>query len=118
MMSQGLFFVILVITIISRNFIAADCQDKGSCEPCPPDQLTNPECSLTGRRMPIICRGRREDFRSCTLKDDQLQVLFFQLIVGVVGFLAYWGVSVRKARNLSLFDKRKGPSNTRNFLAI
>jgi hypothetical protein len=109
--------VAVLMGVICKRALG-DCVDNGTCEPCPPDQMGSPECTLTGRRMPLICKHKRVDYRSCTLKDDQLQVLVFQLIVGLTGALAYWGVQVKKARNMSLFDKRRKGASNGNFLAI
>jgi len=67
--------------------------------------------------MEMLCRGDRIDYRSCDVHDDQLQVILFQIFVGIMGSCAYWGVHTRKVRNMSLFDKRtKGTRG--NFLAI
>lgn len=109
--------LIVLLALVCREAVA-ECVDNGTCEPCPQDQMGNAECTLTGRRMPLICKYKRVDYRSCTLKDDQLQVLVFQLVVGLVGALAYWGVQVKKARNMSLFDKRRKGTGSGNFLAI
>ena len=119
-MRSSLIIVSLVVLLSSPAVVFGDCVDNGTCEPCPPDQVTSPECSLTGRRMPLMCKYKRADYRSCSLKDDQLQVLIFQFVVGLIGALAYWGVQVKKARNMSLFDKRrqKGDIGTSNFLAL
>ena len=113
------FTISYLVLVLLCCKVLGDCVDNGACEPCPQDVVSNPECSLTGRRMPLICKYKRTDYRSCTQKDDQLQVLVFQLIVAAVGALAYWGVQVKKARNMSLFDKRrKGNVNGGGLLAL
>jgi len=50
-----------------------------------------------------------DDWRACllTAEDDQLRVIMFQAIMGILGGLAYWGVQVRKQAHMSLFDTRK-----------
>lgn len=88
------------------------CEVSGTCILCRKDEMENEYCKETGRRIRIKCKEGKEefdDFKSClrTADDDQIQVIVFQVIMGLIGGLAYWGVQARKKNTLSLFDHRK-----------
>ena len=85
---------------------------------CSVDEPTADYCSETGRKMSITC-GKKVSWRSCeaTSHDEQVHVLVFQAAMAVVGGIAYWGVQVKKAKNLSLFDTRKKAGRSSWYLA-
>ena len=57
----------------------------------------------------VLGDGQKEQAQEQT-RDETLEVVIFQALMAVVGGLSYWGVQVRKANNLSLFDRRKRES--------
>ena len=88
------------------------CEVTGTCILCRKDELDSDYCRETGRRIRIRCKDSKEefdDFKSCskTADDDQIQVILFQVVMGLIGGLAYWGVQKRKKNTMSLFDHRK-----------
>ena len=70
-------------------------------------------CKHTGRKVKVRCNREDADsietYQACVLSsdDEQFRVIVFQLIMGIVGGLAYWGVQIRKKENMSLFDRRR-----------
>ena len=100
--------------------VYSECVDSGLCLSCSAEMIAEKrkECIATGRRMEMKCKDDRLDYRSCDVRDDQLQGILFQIIVGIIGGCANWGVHTRKLRNMSLFDKRRKSSSSANFLAI
>jgi hypothetical protein len=100
---------ITIVTAVSTNMI---CEVTGTCVPCRNDEMGNEYCRETGKRIRIRCKdgpNEFDDYKSCskTAEDDQLEVIIFQIVVGVIGGLAYWGVQTRKKYSMSLFDTRK-----------
>ena len=87
----------------------------GICQVCAPEELSEDYCIETQRKMSVLC-GKKETWRGCeaTPADEQVQVLIFLALMAVCGALAYWGVKVKKSRNLSLFDTRK-KAGTKSF---
>ena len=62
--------------------------------------------------MRTVCSDRRggrevDDYRSCatTAEDDQLRVVVFQVLMALLGSLAYFVVQGRK--HLTMYDTRK-----------
>lgn len=80
---------------------------------CRADELNVAEyCKKTGRKARIKCKdGNNEfdDYKSCdkAADDGQLEVIIFQVFMGVIGGLAYWGVQARKRNTMTLFDSRR-----------
>jgi hypothetical protein len=102
----------LVMVGAERDSKSLMCEVSGTCILCRKDEMENEYCKETGRRIRIKCKEGKEefdDFKSClrTADDDQIQVIVFQVIMGLIGGLAYWGVQARKKNTLSLFDHRK-----------
>lgn len=69
-------------------------------------------CKETGRKIKISCHEMEntfEDYKSCllTAEDEQVRVILFQIIMGLLGGLAYWGIQNRKQKTMSRFDHRK-----------
>ena len=85
---------------------------------CLESEMNADFCSETGRKMSVMC-GKKESWRSCdsTPADEQKRVIFFQAAMAAIGGLAYWGVQVKKARNMSLFDTRKKAGKQSWYLA-
>ena len=69
-------------------------------------------CKETGRKISIECKFGREsteiiaDFKSCTVsaEDDQLRVIIFQVVIGVIGAGAFYVVQKRK--HMTMYDSR------------
>lgn len=108
-------FWCFLIILISSVFVESKltCMEAGSCVKCLTEELESEYCKATNRKMKISCTEEDEtvveDYKSChlTAEDDQLRLVIFQIIMALVGGLAYWGVQVRKANSASLFDNRK-----------
>jgi hypothetical protein len=88
------------------------CEETGTCVTCRPEELDQEYCKESGRRIRIRCKDGPNDFddyKACskTSEDDQIEVIMFQVAIGIVGGLAYWGVQARKKYTMSLFDVRK-----------
>ena len=91
----------------------------GKCETCLRDEAERDYCEETGRKVKLSCHDLDEEaeevieefetFRACllTAKDEYFRVVIFQLTMGVIGGLAYWGVQMRKKKNLTLFERRR-----------
>ena len=110
----------LVLALVMIYGVYTECVDSGLCLSCSAEMIAEKrkECVATGRRMEMKCKDDRLDYRSCDVRDDQLQVILFQIFMGIIGSCANWGVHTRKLRNMSLFDKRRKSSSSTNFLAI
>lgn len=109
-------YYLLVILICLQYFILINarltCIDSGECVKCVAIEMNEEYCKETGKKLKITCQNNRakiEDYRSCTstAEDNQLSVLFFQVIMAIVGGLAYWGVQARKQQNMTKFEHRK-----------
>ncbi len=89
---------------------------NGVCQRCAPDELTEDYCSEYLRKMSVIC-GKKETWRGCenTPEDEQIQVLIFQATMALLGGLAYWGVRIKKSKNLTLFESRKKNGNGKSW---
>ena len=111
--------LVLIFVVVALVRVNAECVDSGICLSCSPEMVANKrkECMATGRRMEMKCKDEVH-YRSCDVRDDQLQVILFQLFVGAIGAASYWGVYSRKRMTMSLFDKRRKGYSTGNFLAI
>ncbi len=88
------------------------CEVTGTCIACRDDEMGNEYCRETGKRIRIRCKdgpNEFDDYKFCskTAEDDQLEVIIFQILVGIIGGLAYWGVQTRKKYSMTLFDTRK-----------
>lgn len=88
------------------------CTEIERCLMCKPEEILSDYCKETGRRVKISCKDQDsviEDYKSCQLsaEDEQLRLIIFQVVMTIVGGLAYWGVQTRKANSLSLFDSRR-----------
>lgn len=89
------------------------CSTVGDCTLCKPEEMSNDYCELTNRKIKISCLDSQGistiDYKACefTPQDEQLRVIVFQVVVGVIGGFAYWGVQVRKRTSMTRFDSRK-----------
>ena len=102
--------IVVVFVLITMIFVtnAVVCVENGACEVCKGDEVNESYCTETGNRIELTC-GSEKIYQSCDLSssDEQTNLFLFQIVMGVVGGLAYWGVQVRKLKNMSLFDMRK-----------
>lgn len=107
------FFVLLVcLTMLSSVVCETLCFEKGSCTPCKKEDFAADYCRPTRRMIRIICNDgehQYEEFRACplTAEDEQIRVIIFQVVMCLVGGLAYWAAQKRKVNTMSLFDSRK-----------
>eukprot|EP01031_Cornospumella_fuschlensis_P027813 gene27813-33588_t len=88
------------------------CEIVGDCVSCNKEEIDKPYCKDTGRRMRIHCKDAQsefDDYKSCmrTSEDEQMRVVVFQVVMGILGGIAYWGVQLRKKNSMTLFDHRK-----------
>ncbi len=93
----------------SNNLV---CEVTGTCIACRAEEMDNEYCKDTGKRIRIRCKdgpSEFDDYKPCskTAEDGQMEVIVFQIVVGIIGGLAYWGVQSRKKYSMSLFDHRK-----------
>jgi hypothetical protein len=88
----------------------------GVCQRCAPEEITEEYCSEYSRKMSLTC-GKKETWRGCesTPEDEQIQVMIFQATMALLGGLAYWGVRIKKSKNLTLFESRKINRNGKNW---
>lgn len=108
---------ILFGTFLSASWGRMQCVEMGKCENCHRDETDRDYCEETGRKVKISCHDQEgeggaeefETFRACllTAKDEYFRVVIFQLAMGVIGGLAYWGVQIRKKKNMTLFERRR-----------
>ena len=112
----GVFLGVFLVAHLHQVFCSL-CVD-GICQLCLEDEMAADYCSETGRKMSITC-GKKVTWRGCekTLHDEQVHVLVFQAVMAILGGVAYWGVQVKKAKNLSLFDTRKKVGRSSWYLA-
>ena len=111
--------LLLILIIINNVYSTVKCIDDGLCMTCNKDEMDSDYCKDTGRKMKTLCydKGTKfDDWRAClvTVEDDQIRVIMFQALMGIIGGLAYWGVQVRKQAQMSLFETRKYNSRQRN----
>ncbi len=108
-----IFMILSAVCVYSKTMV---CVEIGACIKCSRNELTADYCKETGRKIKMSCHQTQQDeetsvddFHSCALtaEDDQLRLVVFQVLMAVVGGLAYWGVQVRKQNTMSLFDNRK-----------
>jgi len=109
---QAGFLLMLVLLLSLEVHSKYRCSDSGSCVSCEKSEMDEEYCKDTGRKMKVLCKGfgsKVDDFRSCqyTAEDDQLRVILFQALMGVIGGAAFYGVQIRKQSSLSRFDERK-----------
>lgn len=109
----------LCIFLVLLNFLMyvalADnilCYEKGKCKECKKEDMFNDYCKETGRTISMICNDgelQYEELRSCPLsaEDEQIRVIVFQVVMGILGGIAYWAAQKRKVTTMSLFDSRK-----------
>lgn len=88
------------------------CETIGACLLCGSQEYDANYCRDTGRRVKIHCKTddtEYDEYKSCisTAEDDQVKVIVFQVLMAILGGLAYWGVQSRKKFNMTLFDHRK-----------
>lgn len=105
-------FIAIVLLVSVHSEVTVDlksCEKRESCSLCHSDEMQNDYCKKTGRRTIYSCQNGNTAYEACDLtgQDEQLQVIIFQVVMGIVGGLAYWGVQVRKKNTMSLFDYRK-----------
>jgi len=109
----ALWTIVIVLLLCAVDCAKYRCQDAGPCVACANSELNEEDCSATGRKMKIMCTygvdKEKEDSRSCsvTAEDEQNRVIVFQLLMGLLGGLAYYQVQARKARSATLFDQRQ-----------
>ena len=104
--------IILFIEALSQVDGKPHCEDFGVCLACKKHELNEEYCRSTGRKLKIKCiDGENEftDFRPClaTAEEDQIRVIVFQLLMGLLGGIAFLGVQARKKMNMTQFDYRK-----------
>lgn len=109
---QLLLILCLVFTVVFVSSSKLQCTEIEQCLMCKPEEIVSEYCKETGRRVKISCKDQDsviEDYKSCLLsaEDEQLRLIIFQVVMTIVGGLAYWGVQTRKASSLSLFDTRR-----------
>lgn len=105
-------FVLLFISVVCQVDGKPHCEDFGVCIACKKQELDEDYCKTTGRKLKIKCiDGENEftDFRPClaTAEEDQIRVIVFQLLMGLIGGLAFLGVQARKKVNMTQFEYRK-----------
>ncbi len=102
-------FLSLVIVRAEMEVDLKLCDRRGGCQTCHSDEIQNEYCKKTGRKVMYKCQNGNTAYESCdrTGQDEQLRVIIFQVLMGLIGGLAYWGVQVRKKNTMSLFDYRK-----------
>ena len=68
-------------------------------------------CKPTGRKMKIYCLGslaEENDYKSCDKDENNImEVIQFQVIVALIGSLAFWAAQQRKKKSRTLFESRK-----------
>lgn len=113
-MTPSIFIVLIVLLALSSVYSEVEvdlksCEKQGSCSLCHSHELQNEYCKKTGKRIMYKCQNGNVAFESCdrTGQDEQLQVIIFQVVMAIIGGLAYWGVQVRKKNTMTLFDYRK-----------
>ena len=93
--------------------VLSGCIDDGVCTQCDPRDLSKSFCKETGKSIKVKCLGTDgmmvDDNHSCFLtpEEEQLRVIFFQIMMAIIGGLAFWGVQTRKKEHANLFDVRK-----------
>ena len=86
-----------------------------ACSACSNDELEEEYCQKFGYKVKFFCIDEKqtetEEFRACAIQnksgDSHSSVVIFQLLVGLIGGAAYYGVQARKKKSMSLFDTRK-----------
>lgn len=105
--------LLIVIGFLSQSMVGEIlCVEKGSCSPCKSEDMYHDYCKPTGRMIRILCNdgdNQYEEFRACplTAEDEQIRVIMFQVIMCIIGTLAYFAAQRRKLSNISLFDSRR-----------
>lgn len=110
--SKNMWDFIIIHPLIYARILFYLGRVKGMCEKCNKNELAQDYCKPTGRKVSISCKDGKnyvDDFKSCkySAEDSQLQVVFFELLMGIIGGVAYYGVQARKKNTMSLFDSRK-----------
>ena len=108
-------FCWVIVALLASSSLAAlsGCVDDGVCTVCEPHDLTKSYCKPTGKSIKVKCSGANgvmvDDNQSCHLtpEEDQLRVILFQVMMAIIGGLAFWGVQIRKKEHANLFDVRK-----------
>ena len=102
---------VLIILGLCRGYsdMKINCVDVGQCVLCSQDEMLEDYCKETGKKMKVTCPRIDDDYRSCNLTaaDEQLRVVIFQVMMALIGGLAFWGVQNRKQLNMTLFESRK-----------
>lgn len=110
---KSIFLFLILVSIVSVSVIGETlCLEKGSCTPCKTEDMFHDYCKPTGRIIRILCNdgeNQYEEFRECplTAEDEQIRVIVFQVMMCLLGGLAYWAAQKRKLSNISLFDSRR-----------
>jgi len=107
----------LVVAVLCMASVAlatlSGCVDDGVCTICETHDLSKSYCKQTGKSIKVKCLGANgmmvDDNHSCLLtpEEEQIRVIFFQVMMAIIGGLAFWGVQVRKKEHSNLFDVRK-----------
>jgi hypothetical protein len=107
-------FLPLFLAATSQNAYNGqnNCVITGPCIPCRKDELDLEYCKKTARKVKIKCEkseSENDDYDTCllTAEDDQIRVILFQIAMGVIGGLAFWGVKLRKQTSMTKYDYRK-----------
>lgn len=109
----SLFFVCIFCGLcIQQSRAKLICTEVGDCVPCTIMESSEEYCQATGKKARLVCKGsgsKVDEFRSCssTTADDQMHLLLFLGVMGIIGGLAYMGVHSRKMQNMTRFETRK-----------
>ena len=72
---------------------------------------TEDYCKPTGRKIKVYCLGslaEENDYKSCDKDENNImEVIQFQVIVALIGSLAFWAAQQRKKKSRTLFESRK-----------
>lgn len=109
---RTIFLIVCALLVMVHSDGGKSCEVQTRCTACHQDEMQTDYCQKTGKKILYRCSADNveyNDYRSCDLtdKDEQLQVIVFQVVMAIVGGLAYWGVQSRKKNTMTLFDYRK-----------
>ena len=116
-----IFFVCIALVIVAGTKL--QCVEIEPCLMCKTEEILAEYCKETGRRVKISCKDQDsviEDYKSCQLsaEDERVRLIVFEVVMAIVGGIAYWGVQMRKANSMTLFDSRRRFSFDLSFLLI
>ena len=102
---MSLWYLLFLQGLLLTSVAYASVCVNGVCQMCTSSDSEKPYCVDTGRKMQVTC-GKEETWESCvaTPADEQMAVVLFQLAMGAIGGVAYWGLQIKKTKSLSLFE--------------